>query len=182
MTAQTRHLFSKKITAKDLNGKQLRYSISGQPNWLHLNSNTGVISGTQGLNDEGHYSIFISVSNGKETVTKPLSLTINHARVVNTIPDQTVIVDQNAFIRIVARDSDSDNLIYSLNNSPSWLKINPKTGELFGAPTAANIGSSLIQVIVSDGKARTGKSFNLNVLIDPTPVFSGMTTFNALTC
>ena len=184
MTAQTRHLFSEKIAAKDPNGKQLRYSMSGQPSWLHLNPNTGVISGTPGINDEGHFSILISVSNGKETVTKPLSLTINdanHAPVVNTIPDQTVIVDQNALIRIVARDSDSDNLIYSLNNSPSWLKINPKTGELFGAPTSANIGSSLIQVIVSDGKARTEKSFNLNVLIDPTPVFSGMTTFNALT-
>ncbi|OBU16225.1 hypothetical protein AYY19_03405 [Photobacterium aquimaris] len=184
MTAQTRHLFSNKIVAKDPNGKQLRYSMSGQPNWLHLNSNTGVISGTPGINDEGHFSILISVSNGKETVTKQLSLTINdanHAPIINTIPDQTVIVDQNAFIRIVARDSDNDTLIYSLNNSPPWLKINPKTGELSGTPTAANIGSSLIQVIVSDGKARTEKSFNLNVLIDPTPVFSGMTTFNALT-
>lgn len=184
MTAQTRHLFTNKILARDPNAKLLRYSMSGQPSWLHLNSNTGVISGTPGMNDEGHSSILITVSNGKETVTKRLSLTINdanHTPVINNITSQTVIVAQDVFLRVISHDIDNDNLIYSLGNPPSWLKINPKTGEISGTPAVANIGSIVVQVIVSDGKAKTEKSFNLTVIIDPTPVFSGVTTFNTST-
>ncbi|UKA05067.1 putative Ig domain-containing protein [Photobacterium damselae subsp. damselae] len=184
LTAQTRYPFVTKIIAKDPNGKVLHYSIAGQPSWLHLDSKTGVLSGTPGLNDEGLHEIEITVSNGKEIVVKHIKLSIsdsNHIPTIAAISNQKVIAGQLLFVAVMAQDKDHDALTYTLINAPTWMSINSKTGAVTGHPTKNDLGSQAIVVKVSDGKAEAEIHFSVEVIIDPIPVFSGSTSFSAKT-
>ncbi|KAB1508426.1 putative Ig domain-containing protein [Photobacterium damselae] len=184
LTAQTRYPFVTKIIAKDPNGKALHYSIAGQPSWLHLDSKTGVLSGTPGLNDEGQHEIEIMVSNGKEIVVKHIKLSIsdsNHIPTIAAISNQKVIAGQLLFVAVMAQDKDHDALTYTLINAPTWMSINSKTGAVTGHPTKNDLGSQAIVVKVSDGKAEAEIHFSVEVIIDPIPVFSGSTSFSAKT-
>ncbi|MGR5187877.1 putative Ig domain-containing protein, partial [Photobacterium damselae] len=61
------------------------------------------------------------------------------------------------------------------------MSINSKTGAVTGHPTKNDLGSQAIVVKVSDGKAEAEIHFNVEVIIDPIPVFSGSTSFSAKT-
>lgn len=166
MTAQTRHLFSKKIAAKDPNGKQLRYSMSGQPSWLHLNPNTGVISGTPGRDDDGESIITVTVSNGEQQATSVIKFVIedaNKAPVLTPIADQTMTAGKAIDLQVIATDDDQDPLIYTVVNAPTWLNINSKTGVITVAPELDVTGDFIITVTATDSKLSSSTTLNLHI-------------------
>lgn len=166
MTAQTRHLFSKKIAAKDPNGKQLRYSMSGQPSWLHLNPNTGVISGTPGRDDDGESIITVTVSNGEQQATSVIKFVIedaNKAPVLTPIADQTMTAGKAIDLQVIATDDDQDPLTYTVVNAPTWLNINSKTGVITVAPELDVTGDFIITVTATDSKLSSSTTLNLHI-------------------
>ncbi len=88
---------------------------------------------------------------------------INNAPIVKTInlPDATQ--DQKYSLKIEAEDNDNDKLSYSLTQKHSWLNID-QNGLLTGTPANSDVGTSNLEVKVSDGKEEVKKQFSLNIL------------------
>ena len=49
----------------------------------------------------------------------------------------------------------SETLTYSLSNAPTWLAIDDSTGELSGTPSVGDIGSTNVEVVVTDNEGAT---------------------------
>ena len=77
---------------------------------------------------------------------------------VDTLVGREVVVTPSAF------DPDGQTLKFSVTNKPAWLTFNPKTGELRGVPTAADVGRyEKIRITASDG---SNKSYvQLDILV-----------------
>ncbi|WP_416671886.1 DUF4347 domain-containing protein [Egbenema bharatensis] len=91
---------------------------------------------------------------------------VNDAPSISGAPANTIA--QGNFYSFVptAVDVDGDRLTFAINNKPAWASFDPKTGQLSGTPTEADIGIiSNIVISVSDGQLTTRLSpFSLTVL------------------
>jgi Putative Ig domain len=77
-TASVGQSYSFQPSATDADGDVLTFSISGAPNWVKLNSATGLITGTPTSADVGvDAGIVLQVSDGKATVSlAPFTITV----------------------------------------------------------------------------------------------------------
>lgn len=69
-------------------------------------------------------------------------------KIQNNIEDQTLNVNSNIDLSIIANDANGDNLHYSAINLPTGVQINASTGQLFGI--ASTIGDYDSQITVTD--------------------------------
>jgi hypothetical protein len=66
--------------------------------------------------------------------------------------------------QVQATDADSKVLTFSIQNKPAWASFNTTTGLLTGTPKATDVGSSVIEVDVSDGYTGATLAFPLTVI------------------
>ena len=90
----------------------------------------------------------------------------NNAPTITGAPAETVRASETYSFVPSAADSDADTLSFSIANQPYWTTFDTATGELAGAPLAANIGEyAEIVISVSDGTTETAlPAFTLAVL------------------
>ncbi len=90
----------------------------------------------------------------------------NSAPTISGAPVETVRASESYSFQPNATDSDADTLSFSIVNQPYWTAFDATTGELSGAPLAANIGEYAdIVITVSDGVADVAlPAFTLAVL------------------
>ncbi|MHA6605449.1 ImpA family metalloprotease [Photobacterium damselae] len=158
------------ISATDKKNLPLLYTMSGNPEWLHIDAQTGELSGTPGRNDNGDFVITVTASNGKATNTVKVKVNIsdsNHVPQVVPVARQTIIINTSFSVPIIAKDSDDDTLTYRLINGPSWAKINPQTGVITGKGTI--LGQHPLNVQVSDGKAVSSVAVVMDIVVNPIP-------------
>jgi hypothetical protein len=83
---------------------------------------------------------------------------------------------QDTFFQFIpsANDADGDRLTFSLTNGPAWLDFSASTGEMFGMPGVADIGTySNIRMSVTDGQATTSLPlFSISVAAAMPPTFN----------
>ncbi len=78
----------------------------------------------------------------------------NSPPVIAGAPDTALLVGQAWSFTPTAQDSDGDNLNFSVLGAPGWLNFNAATGQLWGTPGDANVGSYPdIRIAASDGEA-----------------------------
>ncbi|TDR70559.1 putative Ig domain-containing protein, partial [Photobacterium lutimaris] len=167
--------------ASDIDSDDLTFSIENQPSWASFNTASGVLSGTPTNDDVGTTSnISIKVSDGTETVSLAAFnlevVNINDAPVISGSPATSVNQDAVYIFSPSYSDADSDDLIFSIENQPSWTSFNPATGVLSGLPTNGDVGiSSGIVISVSDGvETASLVAFNLEVVnVNDAPTISG---------
>jgi hypothetical protein len=89
----------------------------------------------------------------------------NHAPRIYGSPPTTAKVGTWYNFWAKASDSDGNTLRFSIQNKPSWLVFNTKTGRLSNGVTAANVGTYRnIIISVSDGRASASlPAFTLTV-------------------
>lgn len=165
----------------DVDGDQLSFSIKNLPGWLSFNDSNGEIKGIPDDSHVGTYSdIAIAVSDGIETATLPaFSIVVknqNTAPKISGSPDSTIINGQQYLFLPSVIDSENDVLLFSIQNKPTWLSFNAKTGELLGTPIVSDVGQySNIIVSVSDGTESASLSpFTISVLENSAPIISGI--------
>jgi hypothetical protein len=148
-------------TASDANGDPLRFNVANRPAWATFNRATGQLSGTP--TSAGTYSsIRISVTDGPAHVglapfTITVSSTSNRAPTISGTPPASATVGQTYSFRPTGSDPDGDAITFGIVNRPSWMSFSSATGQLFGTPTSANVGTySNIQIRVSDGRVSAG--------------------------
>jgi len=166
--------YNYQVEATDADKDVLEYSLTESPDWLAINSTTGLISGTApSVNLDTEYPVEVKVSDGQDVDTQEYDLLvknqeepeepINHSPKIISNPSITQInEDADYNYQVEATDADKDVLEYSLTESPDWLTINSTTGLISGtAPHIASDTSYEIVAKVSDGKDFTEQSFSL---------------------
>ncbi len=167
ITGEVGKALTYQVSAKDPQGKTLHYGISNRPDWLDIDPDTGVMSGTPGPNDIGQMRVDVRVYNGTDVVSKWVTVIIiankNKAPVWTSLPEQTLTAGDITDITVKATDANKDVLTYGLENAPKWLMIDSKTGVIIATPDANVKGDFTVTVTVSDGKASTSAALHLHV-------------------
>lgn len=176
--------------ARDANGDRLSFGIANKPTWASFSTRTGRLSGTPGSRHVRTYSnIVVSVSDGRATARlAPFSITVssaaaNRAPTISGTPATAVTAGSAYDFRPTASDADSDTLVYSIVNKPTWAAFSTSTGRLSGTPASRHVGSYTgIRISVSDGEVSTSlPTFGITVNAVPTtanraPTISGTPT------
>ncbi|UMM05286.1 putative Ig domain-containing protein [Vibrio campbellii] len=149
------------VVATDKNGDALTYALEGQPSWVAMDA-TGLMSFSPQTEDEGKYTFNVLVSDGSLTAKSEVNLNvalamtpvdpdlINHAPVWEVVKLPTAVVGDEYHFQIKATDQDGDEINYSIQNAPSWLSIDSKTGWIDGVVTEESLGDVELEVSASD--------------------------------
>ena len=167
----------------DIDGDPLTFSAIGLPLGLMIDPVTGEITGTidpsasvNGPNSDGIYpfTVIATDPNGEtaqvmSTITvanpAPTAIPLAPVQVVDNTP--VVIPTQQAFT-----DPDGDVLTFSSPDLPSWLAIDPVTGELSGLvpADASSTGPVSVTIIADDGEGGTSQQTILITPENPAPI------------
>ena len=79
-------------------------------------------------------------------------------------PPATTLVGKTISFQPKASDSSGNKPHFSITGQPSWASFDPATGVLSGKPSAADVGSYKISIVVSDGSHQASLSFTLDVM------------------
>ena len=151
-------------TASDPEGRKLSFGVGNRPSWAHVNSSTGLLSGTPTV--AGTYSnIRIWVSDGKNKTSLPAfsiivapavtpAPLVNHPPVISGTPGTSVTVGQPYDFTPTVSDPDGQTLTFYIANKPAWAKFSYASGRLSGTPASGDAATySNISISVTDGIA-----------------------------
>ncbi len=131
-------------------GGTLTYSATGLPSGLSISSSTGAITGT--LSAGGSWQPTVTVADGTYTNTTSFNWTAGSPIVINDPGDQSNTVGNVVSLPVVATDSASGTLTYSISGLPSGLSISSSTGAITGTLTGSVASSPYTTTVsVTDG-------------------------------
>ncbi|MDQ8199450.1 putative Ig domain-containing protein, partial [Pelagicoccus enzymogenes] len=146
------------------------------PQWLSFDPFTASFSGTPTNNDVGSLSVRVVAQDGETSISDVFSIEVQNTNDAPTVTTDFVPVnaeEDSAFTYDAAshfEDTDaSDSLTYTATLSdgsdlPSWISIDPITGELSGIPENQDVGSINITVTATDVSGETASgTFTLTV-------------------
>ncbi|MEW6991764.1 glycosyl hydrolase family 18 protein [Colwelliaceae bacterium 6441] len=158
-------------TASDRDNDPLTYSwdIPAELQASNTNNATVSIVGTA-VSQDTDYLVKVSVSDGKATVSKSVTVTVkasvneNNAPVVESISDISINEGASADVSVVATDADNDALSYTWH-VPQGLTLQGQGANitLVGGSVDTHVNYS-VAVTVSDGQESVSTSFNVQVL------------------
>lgn len=161
------------VTATDADGDILTYSLTENPSWLSINSQTGAITGTApSVNADTQYNVVVRVSDGTDFAKQSFTVIVknvpippaNKPPVITSTPITRVNEGQAYNYQVVAEDPDNSSLIYTLTQAPSWLSIS-NIGLIMGAAPQVNSDTPYsVTVRVSDGINFVEQSYVLTVI------------------
>ena len=156
------------LTATDTDGDDLTLAAPLLPLWLSFDSSTGVLSGIPTIADIGTYDVILTVKDGTESVTQAFSIIVisppGTAPSITSRPERFITAGVNYIYRVEVFDAEGDELTLAVTSAPDWLTLDSTSAILSGTPTAENIGSHDVTVIVSDRTSSVSQTFNITVL------------------
>ena len=154
--------YSTKLTTAGGTGTNTWSVTSGTlPAGLTLDAATGVIAGTPTA--VGLSGFTIQVTDGTQTATKALSMTVNSPLAISTtspLPTGAVGVAYSATL-VVTGGGGANSWSVTAGTLPAGLTLAAATGVISGTPTTG--GLSTFTVRVTDGAQATTKVFDLSV-------------------
>ena len=153
------------VEATDADNDALSFSLTETPNFLSIDSSTGLITGTAPeVSADTMFDITVKVSDSKGgSDTQSYVLTVKNIKEPpkNNAPvakDQSVTTKQDAPVSFVllATDSDGDDLTFSIVSNPSngvFTGFNHLTGEVIYTPNKGFFGTDSFTFKANDGKA-----------------------------
>jgi len=167
-------------TANDIDSQHLTFFANNLPNWLSINTDTGVISGTPSLNDSGRFEdIEIFVNDGQLTSSHTVTIVVSNLNQSPVYDDRAFSIEENSANGFIvsthgAIDPDSDPLTYVITsgNSQQAFAINQQ-GQITVNNTTAldyeSIEQYLLTIVASDGQLNV----NATIIISLTDVLDG---------
>jgi hypothetical protein len=152
--------------------KPIVYSLAGNPAWLTINANTGVISGTPGILDYADIgSMDVVATAGTVSAQMDVPITVNKAPYFPSITCGAATHGALYNCAAGAVDDDTgDTLTYSLAGNPGWMSIDTN-GNLKGTPPAAAVAVSGVVVTATDSTTLTATSSPISIsMVDPVQV------------
>lgn len=161
------------LTSTDPDGGAPVYGIVNAPPGASVNPTTGQFSWTPSENQDGTYSVTLTVSDGtggsdSETIEIVVN-EVNQAPSLQPVPNQSVAEESLLSFSAMGADEDLVNgapqpLTYSLIGAPSGMNIVPSTGAVSWTPTEAQGPNTYsFQVQVSDGTLTASRPVQVTV-------------------
>jgi hypothetical protein len=154
--------------ATDKEYNPLVWSIDTSHSWVDLNKTTGRLTLSPDEGDVGAHQFTIratDIDGGYDEFNVAITIT-NRPPVIQTINNATATEDS---LYSVDYSSDDDpSTTWTLVTGPSWLTIAAGSGILSGTPSNAHVGSSDIEISVTDGNGGV-TWINFSLTVENTP-------------
>lgn len=163
-TATEDEAYSYVVTAEDIDGDNLTFSLTTKPSGMTINANTGAISWTPENGVESEV-VTVQVSDGTLTASQTFTITVtavNDAPEIISTPLTGALEDTLYTYDVNATDIDGDTLNYSLTVSPDGMVIDESTGVITWTP-ANGVESEPVTVEVTDGQLAVTQSFTITI-------------------
>ena len=162
------------LTAWDLDGDSLTFSIAGAPAFAILvdhGDDTATLSLTPGFDDAGVYpGVTITVSDSVDVDSETFIITVtnaNRAPTLDAIGNQSVAEGGNLSLTITASDADGDSLIFGIAGEPEFATLvdhGDDTATLSLAPSFDDAGVYPgVTITVSDSVDVDSETFIITV-------------------
>jgi hypothetical protein len=179
-------LYSYTYTADDPDvADVLVLSAVTKPSWCTFawvpGQKTATLSGTPGTGAVGANNVTLRVSDGKLQKDQSFVITVvdvNNAPVVSSTHITSVNEDSPYSYTLTVTDADvNDNINMTVISKPSWLTFthaaNARTATLTGTPANSDIGSSSVDISITDGHATIHETYTLEVIaVNDAPVIT----------
>ena len=174
------HTYVYDVDAVDSDGDTLTYSLALAPEGVTIDPQYGWIiwSPDNDVPDQNLMTVVVEDSGGKSTSQSwwLYVVTANYQPVVTSTAVITALAGQQYRYDVEASDVEDDPLTFSFQIAPEGMTIDPQTGLIEWLPTAAQLGSHVVKVLVSDGRTDPVKhSYYLEVQL-PTNTVPSITT------
>ena len=157
------------LSASDPDGTALKFSASGLPPELSLNSSSGLITGV--ARTIGAYQVTVTVSDGALSASRSFGWSIvdvaPKAPSSNLPPamvqplNQTSTVNETISLALVASDPEGKTLKFTATGLPNGLSLDSASGLISGKPRG--VSTNQVTVTVSDGELSASRSFTWTV-------------------
>lgn len=156
--------------ATDADGDTLTYALTTAPAGLAVDASSGHLTWPFAL--PGAHKIALSVSDGAGgKATQSFTLGVGElptnpgAPLISSVPSVLAAVGSVWLYVVVASDPDGDALTTTLTTAPDGMTFSAATDIARWVPNAADLGTHLVEVTVSDGKGgATTQSFAVTVV------------------
>ncbi|MCX7926584.1 MAG: putative Ig domain-containing protein, partial [Candidatus Omnitrophica bacterium] len=168
------------ISASDVDGDSLTYSVANLPTGATFNTSTKTFSWTPNYNQQGIYNVTFNVSdNWGGTATETITITVNNvnrAPVLADIGNKTVAENTTLNFTISATDPDGDPLNYTAEFLPVGASFNASTRTFSWTPTYDQQGTYTgIRFTVSDGSLTDYEVISITVTnVNRSPIWSAI--------
>ncbi len=138
--------------------ENLRFSAVHLPAGLHINPDTGLITGSATQKGETISKISVNSTEGNAEIQISWNIYdrnnsnngINVAPIISPVSHQETLINQAFSLKIMAIDPNGDLIQYSADGLPNGLGINRSTGVISGSPS--KLGNYSATITVSDAK------------------------------
>ncbi len=153
-----------------VSGTDLTFALVSGPGWLMLDPVTGEFSGMPAAEDEGHYSVEITVTDSVGIRTEHLSLDVNkegdpgdpEEPGMYELPPAVAEMDYEFLLPFA-----EEGYTFEIISGPGWLNIDGVTGRLYGRPALVDVIEDYSVVIYVNDSA--GGSEEMLFIIDVLP-------------
>jgi len=159
-------------------GDVLDWSLTTNASWLHLDRQTGVLTGLPDYTEIGTYSMNVTVTDGQGAVEwQEFTLTVNETNddPIITTKDVTETYEHLLYqVQYSATDEENDAMVWSFRSNASWLSFNKVQRILTGRPGYGKVGLYWVNISVLDVRGGFDlTNFTLGVIDHPIPNGSG---------
>ena len=167
------------VLAEDMDGHRLTYGLTSTPTSdIAITPETGAISWLATV--PGTFALEITATDGTQTITHELTVTVdarpgppvtpdNKVPVVQDVSDTNVTAGEAFTVSLSGSDGDvwdAANLTFTLKSGPVGLVVSAD-GEVLWLPTDSQEGTHQVEVELSDSKDIVTASFDVEVLKAP---------------
>jgi hypothetical protein len=158
--------------ASDADGDALTFTKVEGPDWVTIDANGAYSADLAGVST-GEYTTTISVT---DTRGQSADIAVTLPANVNTAPLITIVelpaasqnVAYSASIAEQISDAEGDSYTVTKVDGPHWLAVS-ETGEISGTPRNADIGTTVVDIEVTDSKGAISTA-SLTVIVEESAV------------
>ena len=162
------------LEAIDPDSDALNFELVNAPSGMEITQG-GLLSWSPTVADFGYHDVSVAVGDGLWQTVQSWDLfvsdrTTNESPSIISVPNTVTNTERLYQYQLEGFDGDGDRLLWSLDEAPSGMVIDPGTGMLTWQPTVEQIGSHSVSVRVTDTEgAYVGQVFDLRVTGINTP-------------
>ncbi|MEM7311895.1 MAG: putative Ig domain-containing protein, partial [Planctomycetota bacterium] len=161
------------VAAQDPDQDPLSFSLDTAPSGMTIDAETGRITWSPTAGQDGPQDVAVTVTDSAgASITQSYTIQVatgvsNQLPTITSAANFYATVGQSYTYDVEADDPDGDDLTYALLSAPSGMTIDSQTGLIEWTPAAGDVGSSLVEVLVTDPSGGGSlQGFGLQVLAE----------------
>lgn len=135
------------------------YTLVSGPTWITVDATTGAVTGTAPAGSAGSYSVVVQVTDSQgqsAQCTKTVTVTAVVDQLVINCTDCAAI-EGGAISESTSTTGGVPAYTYSKVTGPTWITVNPSSGQVTGTSPAGSAGTYTVTVGVTDSAGNTAQ-------------------------